>query len=946
MVKQMTSALACLLCLTAGALAADSKPLPKVDWSAWQQIPVLDDGRIKPLDTFAEEKVTLITGRTKWKELDDKGNTVRTYKAPELLYAWITAQDEWIKRKVIRCEYRPLRVILLGEKEEVGTYIAVNDFIDWEASHKGGGLVFRNPDFQKRMESLYEELSKSQKSPGDPQKSPGDIGETAEERRFNARAAELVNHTREFLFLSEGREIFVAPGLDPRVLTEQVNPRSKTPPWVSLGGMLKLDEWKQDNFLDVTAIALMAPNRETRMMTVMNKRLYDDEELSSLPQLDKVAEIRDSLLVKMREIKPALDASRKAYDQLASKGNASEFEKTLRIFSTTLRELAVDLDQARRKMGPLSKEELAAAGPELQNFYKPLPLDETQMAITAYPPPGALDLEIRYNSLQPFYLSCWFYGLASLPLLAAWLLGMARSGMGNWSRSLYIIGLGVTTAAMLFATYGFALRIMIAGRPPVTNMYETVIWVSYVVSCLGLWFGILPLIWPGLEWSWRLTAIPGSWEVSPHNAEDENRIFYGQRKLVGSAAFLLRLAGFVGVMMVLTQAKPFREYSNSFKIISLTPPMTGTNTVSFGSLLTWLVGIVTVLAASWYLPRAALAVVGSVITGIPEARKKSNRVWEQIFTRQFFLIGSIPVALFGMVLAAHVGNVNPEILNPRIGSIAAVLRNNYWLTIHVLTIVSSYGAGALAWGLGNLAMFYYLFGSYNKAGLAGGSEAAVRLKLMDRMKSAGKTLSAGKMKQAVSAGIGTFGQGDDHLETNQVRPPQEVATIAQFSYKAMQVAVLLLAVGTILGGLWADVSWGRFWDWDPKEVWALISLLAYLVFLHGRYAGWVGTFGTNAGSVLCFQAIMMSWYGVNFVLPQVYGFLKGTNMPTAVGMHSYATGSASGIEWVGGACALNLFLVFLAWTRYTMETISAEKAVPAQAAAAAVPPTGNTVTAK
>jgi hypothetical protein len=79
---------------------------------------------------------------------------------------------------------------------------------------------------------------------------------------------------------------------------------------------------------------------------------------------------------------------------------------------------------------------------------------------------------------------------------------------------------------------------------------------------------------------------------------------------------------------------------------------------------------------------------------------------------------------------------------------------------------------------------------------------------------------------------------------------------------------------------------------------------------------------------------MMSWYGVNFVLPQVYGFLKGTNMPSAVGMHSYATGSASGIEWVGGACALNLFLVFLAWTRYTMETMTSEKPASAQPSAA------------
>ena len=61
--------------------------------------------------------------------------------------------------------------------------------------------------------------------------------------------------------------------------------------------------------------------------------------------------------------------------------------------------------------------------------------------------------------------------------------------------------------------------------------------------------------------------------------------------------------------------------------------------------------------------------------------------------------------------------------------------------------------------------------------------------------------------------------------------------------------MLLLAAGTILGALWADVAWGRFWGWDAKEVWALISLLVYLAFLHGRYAGWIGNFGLAAGSV-------------------------------------------------------------------------------------------------
>lgn len=927
----MTVVVGVVLGLAGSVEGADARPMPKVDWSAWQSIPVLDEGRIKPLDTFAEEKVTLITGRSKWKELDEKGNTVRTYQAPELLYAWLSAPDEWIKKQVVRCEFRPLRVLLLGKEKEVGTYIAVDDFINWEESKKAGTVIFRNGDFQTRMENLSKESEMTKKS-------PGDIGATADERRINAKASELVKHTMEFLFVMEGRNVYVAPGLDPRILTRQVDPKSTLAPWVSLGALLHPEDWQTSR--DVTVIALMAPDRNTRLMTVMNSGAYPQTDLAGLPQLEQVVKVQGELRPYVQGIKPALDESRKAYDQLASSGNALGFEQSLRVFATKLRELAVKLDQARKEMGPLSKEEITQGGPDLESFYKPMPLDESQLAITAYPTTGALDTEIKYNRLQPFYLSCWFYGLASLPLLGAWLVGMVRSdkgqaGMGNWSRTLYLFGLGTATAAMLFATYGFALRIAIAGRPPVTNMYETVIWVSYVVSCLGLWFGILPLIWPGLEWSWRLTAIPGSWETTPYTVEDEGRIFSGQRKLIGYASLVLRVAGFIGVMMFLTQVEPLREYKNSFKITSLTPPMTGQGSIAMGSLLTWLVGLVTVMTAAWVLPRAALAVCGTLITGIPEVRKKSNRAWEQVFSRQFFLIGSIPVALFGMVLAAHVGNVNPEILNPRIGSIAAVLRNNYWLTIHVLTIVSSYGAGALAWGLGNLAMLYYLFGSYRKTETAGGSESAARQKFSERMKSAGQTLSAGKMRTAVSTGLGTLGQGDDHLAESRVRPPQEVTTLAQFGYKAMQVAVLLLAVGTILGGLWADVSWGRFWDWDPKEVWALISLLAYLVFLHGRYAGWVGTFGTNAGSVLCFQAIMMSWYGVNFVLPQVYGFLKGTNMPSTVGMHSYATGSTSGIAWVGGACALNLLVVFLAWTRYTMETMSSSQGGTTETAATA-----------
>jgi cytochrome c biogenesis factor len=111
----------------------------------------------------------------------------------------------------------------------------------------------------------------------------------------------------------------------------------------------------------------------------------------------------------------------------------------------------------------------------------------------------------------------------------------------------------------------------------------------------------------------------------------------------------------------------------------------------------------------------------------------------------------------------------------------------------------------------------------------------------------------------------------------------------------MQFGVVLLAAGTILGGVWADYSWGRFWGWDPKEVWALIALLCYVTILHGRFAGWVTQFGFAAWSVIAFLSVIMAWYGVNFVLGvglHSYGFSSGgfAPMATFVGLQ---------LAWVG-----------------------------------------------
>jgi cytochrome c-type biogenesis protein CcsB len=220
-----------------------------------------------------------------------------------------------------------------------------------------------------------------------------------------------------------------------------------------------------------------------------------------------------------------------------------------------------------------------------------------------------------------------------------------------------------------------------------------------------------------------------------------------------------------------------------------------------------------------------------------------------------FVYRSKTLALAGAV-AAMIGGVIADVMPPSlghdIGNLTPVLRSNYWLTIHVLTIVSSYAAMALACVLGNIVLGQMLLQGRRSA--AAGPASAARVASQSQ-----------------------------HLV---------------FIYRSIQVGVLLLAAGTILGGLWADQSWGRFWGWDPKEVWALIALLTYLALLHGRFAGWIGRFGLAAGSVICFSTVLMSWYGVNFVL--------------GAGLHSYGFGTG-GQGYVATYVLAQLAFVAIAW---------------------------------
>ena len=166
------------------------------------------------------------------------------------------------------------------------------------------------------------------------------------------------------------------------------------------------------------------------------------------------------------------------------------------------------------------------------------------------------------------------------------------------------------------------------------------------------------------------------------------------------------------------------------------------------------------------------------------------------------------------------------------------MRSNYWLIVHVMTISISYAAFMLAFGLGDLGLIYFAI--------------------------------------------------------NEEKYAEQIQKTTTGCYRAMQIGVAFLAPGIILGGIWADYSWGRFWGWDPKETWALIALLGYIIILHARLVGWLKNFGTLAAGIITFNLVIMAWYGVNFVL--------------GAGLHSYGFG-AGGIEYVSVFVGLHFLFV-------------------------------------
>ncbi|WP_231373967.1 cytochrome c biogenesis protein [Aureivirga marina] len=190
-----------------------------------------------------------------------------------------------------------------------------------------------------------------------------------------------------------------------------------------------------------------------------------------------------------------------------------------------------------------------------------------------------------------------------------------------------------------------------------------------------------------------------------------------------------------------------------------------------------------------------------------------------IYGRKSSMTIAATAFLTAMMLMIAMGNW----IDPEIGNLAPVL-NSWWLMVHVAVIVASYGPFGLSMILGIIAMILML--------------------LMN--------------------------------DKNKKKLKSQIKELTYINEMSMTVGLVLLVIGNFLGGMWANESWGRYWGWDPKETWALISIMLYSFVLHLRLIpGLKGIFTFNFWSVITFSSILMTYFGVNFYLS---------------GLHSYASG--------------------------------------------------------
>ena len=498
------------------------------------------------------------------------------------------------------------------------------------------------------------------------------------------RKKPLTTMTQESLMSLSGRSSFKRLSDEKKFTAQEV----------ILGIWFNPEPWKKEPLILVNYRPLV---EELGLDPKVSRFSFESLQVNST-YLMKLKEVRE---MRMRKANPQLDRTQKEIESLSNKLTLFENLSLGRTF-----EIVPHPNQKGGHWTTLERtEEIygAAIAQKLSGYYEGIKasyLDNNQelfqkqilefaqelrsLSPEVYPPRWILEKEYRYSELHPFRKAWICYAVALFILLIT----------VRWQETLgYRLGWGMVLGGFAFQIYGFVSRTLISGRPPVTNMYETIIWCAFGVVLFAL-------------------------------------------------------------------------------------------------------------------------------------------ILEAIYRKRQFLLAACPVAVISLILADTQSSIFSSAIHP----LVPVLRNNFWLTVHVLTITLSYAAFALSLAISHMAIWQTAFKNLKK----------------------------------------------------------ESDLLFFYNYRALQIGVLLLAIGTLLGAVWANYSWGRFWDWDPKETWALIAFLAYLILLHGKMAGWWSDLGVAVGSIIAFQCVLMAWYGVNFVL--------------GVGLHSYGFG-VGGFQYVIGYVILEILFI-------------------------------------
>jgi len=197
-----------------------------------------------------------------------------------------------------------------------------------------------------------------------------------------------------------------------------------------------------------------------------------------------------------------------------------------------------------------------------------------------------------------------------------------------------------------------------------------------------------------------------------------------------------------------------------------------------------------------------------------------------LFARRSLLTLAATSVLGGLTLmVAHLSFMDPEITN-----LVPVLRS-YWLTLHVSVITGSYGFLGLGAILGLIVLVMMLF---------------------------------------IHSG-------------NRERISAVIDELTVINYRSVTLGLYFLTIGTFLGAIWANESWGRYWGWDPKETWSLITIIVYTLVTHSRMMpGMKDTYTFNLLSLFGFSSVLMTYFGVNYYLSGLHSYAGGDPVPVPV----------------------------------------------------------------